>query len=254
MISLIGESATGLYQAGFRLALPLMMFVTMFEFAWRPFFLQQASAENARELFSRVFTYFNVVAGSIFLIVAFFVASLAAVPIPFTEQTLIGRRFWEGLTIVPLILAGYIFVGWYTNFIVGVYVEKRTASLPLITGAGALTKAALCFVLIPVVGLFGGAWATLIAYVAMAAILYVFVQRFYPIRYEWGRVARVLAGVAVLYAASEALVDFMDASLRANAIRVALLAVYPVWLWLTGFFDRAELAQLRRIKAALRRG
>jgi O-antigen/teichoic acid export membrane protein len=250
IVALAGEKAAGLYQAGFRLAMPMMMFVAMFEFAWRPFFLQQASKPNARELYARIFTYFNVVAAAICLVVSFFVVGLAALPIPFRDSTVIGRAFWEGLEIVPTVLAAYVFSGWYTNFIVGIYIEKKTAAMPWITGLGALVKAGLCFLLVPlssVLALHGGAIATLVAYVVMATTLLLYVQRYYAIPYEWGRVARALGLALLLWGVHALLVDFFDRSVQANLIRLGLLLAYPLLLFVSGFFNQGERRELRRL-------
>jgi Na+-driven multidrug efflux pump len=230
--------------------MPMMMFVAMFEFAWRPFFLQQAAKPNARELYARIFTYFNVVAAAICLLVSFFVVSLAAITLPIRNTPLIGRAFWPGLRIVPAILAAYVFSGWFTNFIVGVYIEKKTKAMPWITGLGALIKAGLCFALIPIssaMALYGGAIATVAAYVVMALTLLVYIRRHYPIPYEWGRVARVLGIALLLWGVQALLIDFYDRSIEANLIRAGLLLSYPALLFVTGFFDETERRELRRL-------
>jgi O-antigen/teichoic acid export membrane protein len=247
LLALAGAEATGLYQASYRLGIPMMMFVAMFEFAWRPFFLQQAKLENARALFARVFTYFNVAAAFVFLLVSFFVTTIAGTTLPVLHRTLLGERYWSGLPIVPIVLAAYIFNGWYTNFIVGIYIEKRTRALPWITGVGALVEAGLCFALVPVLGFPGAAWATLAAYMVMSIVLWRYTSRFYTIEYEWSRVARALGIALVLYLVSVATTGFFDRSGRANLIRLALLAAYPLLLWLTGFFEAGERRELRRI-------
>jgi O-antigen/teichoic acid export membrane protein len=247
IVAIAGQQQTGLYQASYRLGIPMMMFVAMFEFAWRPFFLQQARQENARELFARVFTYFNLAGGLLFLVVSFYVTSVAGIPIPGIGKRLLDVKYWSGLSIVPIVLAAYLFNGWYTNFIVGIYIEKRTRALPWITGTGALVEAALCFALVPAIGYPGGAWATLAAYAVMALVLLGYSNRIYTVRYEWARVARVLGAAALLWIANLSLTDFFDRSARANLIRLGLLACYPLLLLLTGFFRENERRELRRI-------
>jgi O-antigen/teichoic acid export membrane protein len=246
-----GEDAVGLYQANYRLGIIMMMFVSVFEFAWRPFFLQQASKPNARQLYARVFTYFNLVAAVIFLAVSFFIVNIAATPIPFRHGTIIQQNYWSGLVIVPIVLAAYIFNGWYTNFIVGIYIEKKTRALPWVTGVGALAEALLCFTLIPLWGIAGGAWATLAAYLVMALTLYWYIQRYYRIDYEWGRVARIAFGVAAVWGANSFL-DFYDRSLRAGLIRLGLLLAFIGWLFISRFFDPSERREIGRFLPFLR--
>ena len=53
------------------------------------------------------------------------------------------------------------------------------------------TNGALNFLLIPGHGIVGAAWANGAAYAVQAVLGYIFSQRFYPIAYEWSRIARV---------------------------------------------------------------
>ncbi len=251
--SIAGHDALGLYQANYRLGIVMIVFVSVFEFAWRPFFLQQASKENARELYARIFTYFNLIARFILLSVAFFIPNIAAFPIPFTDATFINEIYWPGLGIVPIVLWAYLFNGWYTNFIAGVYIEKKTASLLWITLAGAAIEAILCFALVPAIGIAGGAWATVSAYCVMAVSLYIYIRRYYPIPYEWGRVGLILVGVLGLLGANLWWVDAGDLSFKAVVQRLLLLVGFPVWLILTGFFTRSERKEMERLFRMLRR-
>jgi O-antigen/teichoic acid export membrane protein len=247
-----GESAVGLYQASFRLGIVMMLFVSVFEFAWRPFFLQQAAKPNARQLYARIFTYFNLAAAFIFLVVSFFIVNVVTARLPFKETTVIEQTYWSGLAIVPIVLAAYIFNGWYTNFIVGIYIEKKTKSLPWITGLGGAIKAGLCFAMIPLMGIAGGAWATLIAYLVMALVLYWYIRKHYTIKYEWGRVAKIAAGAIGVWAVNVLWLDFFDRSWQTAMIRLGLLAGFVVWLFVTGFFDSAERRELARFLPFLR--
>ena len=58
----------GIYKANYKLGIFMMLFVNMFQFAWQPFFLQNAKELNAKEMFSKILTYFTLV-GSIILVV-----------------------------------------------------------------------------------------------------------------------------------------------------------------------------------------
>ena len=107
-------------------------------------------------------------------------------------------------------------------------------------------KAALCFLLIPLMGIIGGAWATLIAYMVMALALLVYINRYYAISYEWGRVAKIAIGTIGVWIANVLLLDFFDRSWEAALIRLGLLVVFVVWLFITGFFDPAERREMAR--------
>ncbi len=101
----------------------MMLFVSMFQYAWQPFYLKKASQENAKELFAKVFTYFTLLGSFIFLILSLFVEDIVKIKI--LGFYLVGKDFWSGLHIVPIVLLGYLFNGFYYNFVAGLQIEKK---------------------------------------------------------------------------------------------------------------------------------
>ncbi|HEY6170656.1 MAG TPA: oligosaccharide flippase family protein, partial [Candidatus Kapabacteria bacterium] len=191
----LGLGAVGIYQANYRMGFIMMIFVSLFEYAWRPFFMRQHKTDDAkaRLLFSRVFTYFMLACLLGFLFLAFFLPYILSTPI-FGRQ-LLRADYLVGMSIIPVVLFAYIFQGMYTNFIAGIYIANRNRVLPLITGAGAGVNVLVNIILIPVVGIMGAAYATLLAYMVMAYLLYKESQKVYPIKYEWGRVIELFVTV-----------------------------------------------------------
>lgn len=195
--ALTNDATLGVYQLNYRLGIFMMLIVGMFDYAWKPFFLNHASDPDAKQLFSKVFTYFLLAMSVIFLSVSLFIEDVVRISI-------FGRQFfppayWPGVQIVPYILLSYIFTGAYVVFVVGVYIEKKTKYLPLVTGAGALVNVGMNFLLIPVYGILGAALATLCSYIVMAVGMFFASQRFYPVQYEWSKIARLSFIVAALF-------------------------------------------------------
>jgi O-antigen/teichoic acid export membrane protein len=184
---LTDDATIGIFRANLSLAIFMSLIVQMFEYAWRPFFLQNANEPNAKQLFSKIMTVFVGFASLILIIITFFVDNIIKIPLPFRGH-LIGVKYWGGVYIVPIILFAYLFNGIYINLMVGIYVEKKTKYLPFITGLGAVITIALNFILIPIWGLTGAALATLFSYLSMAIYLYAVSQKFYPIKYEMKKI------------------------------------------------------------------
>src|ERR1019366_6651742 len=152
-------------------------------------------------IFSRVFTYFMVVACMGFLVLALFLPDMLAVRLPFIHHAIFQKKeYLAGLNIIPVVLAAYIFQGMYTNFIAGIYIKEHNKVLPFITGLGAATNIITNVLLIPVMGIMGAALATLFAYMAMAGALYWQSQKVYFIPYDWRRVGKLSAIVLLAYA------------------------------------------------------
>lgn len=188
---LVDVKTVGIYNANYKLGIFMMLIVSMFEYAWRPFFLNNAKDPNAKALFAKILTLFTGGASVVLIMLTFTIQDIIKIPLPF-KGYIIGPGYWSGVVIVPIVLFAYMFLGIYTNLIAGVYIEKKTKYLPLITGLGAMLNIASAFLLIPIWGITGGAVSTLISYIAMAVYMYIVSQKFYPVRYETGKVAMIL--------------------------------------------------------------
>jgi O-antigen/teichoic acid export membrane protein len=140
---------------------------------------------------------------------------------------------------VPVVLAGYVFLGISTNISAGFYIEKKTALVPVGTFIGAVINIAANYVLIPRLGMIGAAWATFFAYLAMTMTVYILVERIYPIHYEIGRLAKIAGGVLVtliLYAIIPKGSLIVFAVVKGGLIGLFLLLMY----WMR-FFNAEEV-------------
>ncbi len=183
---------TGIYSACYKLAAFMLLLIQMFRMAWQPFFLQHGDDEDSPKLFADIFLYFNIAAGIIFLGVALFVEKIVQIRIPFIDAYLIAPEFWEGLAIVPVILAAYWFHGWYMNFSAGIFIREKTAVLPKITLIGAVITIIANLALIPFWGMMGSACATLFSYGAMSLLLYYKSSGFFRVPYSISRAGAML--------------------------------------------------------------
>ena len=186
----------GIYNANYKLGIFMMLFVSMFQYAWQPFFLQNAEEKNAKELFAKVLIYFTVAASFILIVISLFIADIVKINI--FGITIIGKNFWGGLDIVPVILFGYLFNGLYVIFTAGIFIKEKSIYVPFITGLGAIVNIGVNFALIPVMGMMGAAIATLAAYFAMALSLYLVTQRIYKIHYEYKKMLKILSSITFI--------------------------------------------------------
>jgi O-antigen/teichoic acid export membrane protein len=242
MQSIAGDAAVGMYQANHRLGIFMMLVVSMFDFAWRPFFLSHAGEPDAKSLFARVLTYFCLAGATILVVLSLFLGDIVTAPI-IGGYPILARPYWVGLGVVPPILLGYFFLGIYNNLMAGVYIEKKTAVLPLVTFAGAGVNIAANYALIPRFGLMGGAYALLTAYLVMAAMMYLITRRFYPLPIEWGRVGKI----ALPTAAVLALAWLVDAGPLQLLWKGALVLAFAASMFVLKFFTPSELRILSRL-------
>lgn len=194
------ESVVGIYNACYKLGVFMLLLVQMFRMAWQPFFLRHADDPEAKDLYRDVFRYFNGVAGICFLIVALFVDQIVQIKVPVLDAYIIGKDYWMGLNIVPVLLGAYWFQGWYMNFSAGIFIKEKTKILPIITLMGAGITVIANLILIPSFGMLGSASATLISYALMAMLLYYKSVQVYPINYQLVRsFLMMFIAVAALY-------------------------------------------------------
>ncbi len=186
LTAMTNDATVGIFQANYRLGIFMMLFVSMFEFAWRPFFLQNVNDPNAKKLFAKVMTAFTLIASVIFLFLSVFIDVIVSIPLP-GRGYLVGKSYWSGLNIVPLILLAYLFYGMYVNLMAGIYIEKKTKYLPYITGGAAVINVFVNILLIPKYGIMGAAIATLFSYFTMLLGIYYVSQKYYYIKYEYGK-------------------------------------------------------------------
>ena len=185
----------GIYKANYKLGIFMMLYVNMFQFAWQPFFLQNAKEPNAKEMFSKVLTYFTLAGSVMLVVVSLFISDIAQIRI--AGFSIIGSEYWSGLHIVPIVLLAYLINGMYSVFSAGIYIEEKSIYVPFITGAGAVVNIIVNFLLIPVLSLTGAALATFASYLVMALGYYFVTQKFYQIKYELKRIGHILFAVLI---------------------------------------------------------
>jgi O-antigen/teichoic acid export membrane protein len=233
----------GLYSMGVSVGLIQKVFLAAFEYAWAPFYYATVREPGAQRVFSSVTTYGVA-------ILALMTAGLSAIAADLLEAVTHGQ-YTAASGVVAWTSIGVFFQGIYLMTSIGLNITRRTEYYPVATGIAAAVNIGLNFALIPRYGIMGAAYANGIAYAAQAAIAYAFSQRFYPVTYETGRLARVIAAAVVAYAAGRALPD-MPAIAGVLARGTTVVLVMGAGLWLGGFLRPEELRVLERIRAGRR--
>lgn len=171
------DATVGLYSAAYKMAILMNIFIQAFRFAAEPFFFSLEKDKDSREVYARVLNYFTAFCLLIFLLVTLFINV-------FKHLFLRDEVFWEGLWIVPILLMANLFSGIYQNLSMWYKLSGRTIYGMWFSIFGASLTIVLNFLLIPVLGYAGSAWATLACYFVMSVISYVVGQRNYYIPYE----------------------------------------------------------------------
>jgi O-antigen/teichoic acid export membrane protein len=228
---LVDENAVGLYSASYRLGIFMLIIVMAFKFAWQPYYLRQADKEDAPQLFAQAGTYFLLVTSFLFLFLTFFIEYLVQIPIG--SSPIISPIYWASLSIVPVVLLAYIFLGVFLVQLPGIYIKKKNGWIPILNGTAALINIMTNFLLIPKYGYKSAAVATLIGYCVMVLLQYVVIKRFYPLTWEWKRVLLIIFITGGLFLVWK----FSGENWIVGLINLGL---YPILLWVFQFFTVNE--------------
>ena len=229
---LLDKEALGIYSANRRFGSIMLFIVMAFRTAWQPFFLKVAKETNAKEIYSKVFTYFTLLSAFIVVTVSYFVDFLVRIPLSPTK-TVMGSAYWEGTAIIPLVLTAYLFFGMYVNLTAGIYITKKTKWMLLFSGSAAAVNVAGNLYLMPLYGIYGAAAVTLLSYLVLAVTIFVVVQKIYPLHYEIGRVLFILLYVALM-------LIILYVYTPGFYLRLLLVCLSPLLFVFSGFFRPQE--------------
>lgn len=238
--ALMGVDEAGIYSAGYRLGMFMNMVAQAFRYAWQPFFLQTASDEDARDTYARILTYFLMATGWMWLGMTLLLEPLLKLPLPGIGP-LIHPNFWAGFAVFPIIMLAHIFNGIYANFMVGVYLEKKTKIIPLVVGVAAIVNVVGNGLLIPVYGWMASAWLTVASYAIIAVGIFLYINRRYPVPYEWGRIGVIAISVAVMWFVATYLLPTEHTIL----LDILIVLVLPL-LWIRIVLRDSERAGFKR--------
>ncbi|MEZ5076492.1 MAG: lipopolysaccharide biosynthesis protein [Solirubrobacterales bacterium] len=233
----LGVAEAGLYSLAVKFGQAVNVLVRGFQLAWPPLAYSIRDDDEARRFYATVVTLF--VAGSAFVVTGMWLFSRWIV------RALAAPKFFESYEAVGLLTAGATLYALYMVMVVILGRTGRTEfNLPAALAALA-ANVALNLLLVPPLGIVGAALALVGSYLVVVGLMYVFTQRFFPVPYQWGRLARVVFAAAVLVAAAELLLPTSGAV--GLLLRAAFLAAYPLALLATGFFTPGERAWLSRL-------
>lgn len=185
-----GLQATGIYGANYKLSILMSLFIQAFRYAAEPFFFNHAKTQDKRDIYAKVMNYFTLVCLVLFLIVTLYIDVF---------KHFINDRYWEGLHVVPVLLLANMFLGIYYNLSIWYKLSDHTNKGAVISLIGAAITLIANFVLVPLLGYTGSAWATLVCYLSMVIICYLLGMKYYPIPYQVKRISTYIAAVLVIY-------------------------------------------------------
>ena len=209
----------GIYGAASKIAMIMAMLTQAFRYAYEPFVFGKSRDKDNREVYAQAMKFFIIFTLLAYLAVMFYMDVL---------KHIIGRGYWEGLRVVPIVMAAEIFMGVYFNlsFWYKLIDETRWGAYFSLTGCAVLVL--MNVLLIPRFGYMACAWAGFSGYGVAMLLSYFVGQKKYPIRYDLKAIGSYVLLAAVLYAAAE-YVPLDNVWLRL-AFRTVLLLLFVAYI------------------------
>ena len=197
----IASYQVGIYAACYKISILMTIFIQAYRYAAEPFFFAQAKEKDAKEVYARIMDYFIIIVSLIFLVTMLYLND-------FIMPILVGKKYWEGKGVIPVLMMANLFLGVYYNLSIWYKLTGKTSWGAWLALIGAIITLILNFWWIPlssqhiIYGYYGSAWATFICYGAMMILSYLIGQKYFPVNYNLGKFTGYLGLSVLLYAIS----------------------------------------------------
>lgn len=209
----------GIYGAASKIAMVMAMLTQAFRFAYEPFVFGKSRDKDNLQMYAQAMKFFIIFTLLAYLAVLFYLDVL---------KFIIGRDYWPGLRVVPIVMAAEIFMGIYFNLSFWYKLTDQTKWGAWFSLAGCFVLVLLNLLLIPRYSYMGCAWAGLAGYGTAMLLSYFIGQKKFPIPYDLRAIAGYVLLAALLYLLS-VVVEVEHLVLRL-VFRSLLLLLFLGWV------------------------
>ena len=209
----------GIYGATSKIAMIMAMFTQAFRFAYEPFVFGKSREKDNRQMYAQAMKFFIIFTLLAFLAVMFYLDILRYV---------IGRDYWEGLKVVPIVMAAEMFMGVYFNLSFWYKLTDETKWGAYFSITACTIVILMNVFLIPVYGYVACAWAGFTGYAVAMLLSYFVGQQKYPINYDLKSIGGYVLLALVIYAVGEWMP--LENTVLRLLFRTVLLAVFIAYI------------------------
>ncbi len=211
----------GIYGGASKIAMIMAMITQAFRYAYEPMVFAGAKDRNSKELYAKAMKYFIVFTLFAFLLVVGYLDLF---------KHIIASDYWEGLKVVPIVMAAEIMMGVYFNLSFWYKLIDKTIWGAIFSGVGCAVLILVNILFVPKYGYMACAWGGFAGY-GVAMILSYFVgQKYNPVNYPLRDIFAYVALAAVLCTLMYFLTRGMNEVVGAlvNTLIIAVFVVYMV--------------------------
>ncbi len=187
------QDALGIYGNCYKLSVFMSLAIQAFKYAAEPLFLGRTSADNTRKNLALVTHWFVIVCSVLWVGVS---VNLFWIKELFLRKAI----YWEGISIVPVLLLANLFLGVYYTQSVWFKKTNKTYMGSFITLIGLALTITGNILFIPIYGYMACAWSFLFSSFVMMSLCYLGGQKYDPTPYRMGAgFVYILVGIGCIW-------------------------------------------------------
>lgn len=184
-----GVRQLGIYGACVKVAMIMAMITQAFRYAYEPFVFAQSKDKDKNTTYALGMKYFLIFTLLAFLCVEAYLPVL---------KYMVGSTYWEGLKVIPIVMAAEIMMGVYFNLSFWYKLIDKTIYGAWFSLAGCTVLIVVNIVFIPQYGYMACAWGGFVGYATAMVLSYIVGQIKNPIPYPMKSIT-VYVGITVLF-------------------------------------------------------
>ncbi len=184
-----GVRQLGIYGACVKVAMIMAMITQAFRYAYEPFVFAQSKDKDKNTTYALGMKYFLIFTLLAFLCVEAYLPLL---------KYMVGSTYWEGLKVIPIVMAAEIMMGVYFNLSFWYKLIDKTIYGAWFSLAGCAVLIAVNIIFIPQYGYMACAWGGFVGYATAMVLSYIVGQIKNPIPYPMKSIT-VYVGITVLF-------------------------------------------------------
>ncbi len=210
----------GIYGGASKIAMIMAMITQAFRYAYEPMVFSGAKNRNSKELYAKAMKFFLVFTLLAYLLVIGYIGLF---------KHIIARDYWEGLKVVPIVMAAEIMMGVYFNLSFWYKLIDKTIWGAIFSGIGCLALVLVNIIFVPKFGYMACAWGGFTGYGVAMVLSYFVGQKYNPVNYP----LREMLVYVVLTAVLCVLMHYVNQSMgvvMATIINTLIIAVFVAYM------------------------
>ncbi len=210
----------GIYGGASKIAMIMAMITQAFRYAYEPMVFAGAKDRNSKEMYAKAMKFFLVFTLLAYLLVIGYIGLF---------KHIIARDYWEGLKVVPIVMAAEIMMGVYFNLSFWYKLIDKTIWGAVFSGAGCLALVLVNVIFVPKYGYMACAWGGFAGYGIAMLLSYFVGQKYNPVNYPLRDMLVYLGLTAVLCV----LMNYVNHSMSvvlATIVNTLVIAVFVAYM------------------------